>query len=115
MFVFQINWASRVRPVFLQAIEFYENRGFRFHLFLPYYYNIKGKRKDGHTYVLYVNGGHPPWGAFDYLVHCAKVTVMLLNPWSLTRGAVRKANFAWLRFMAPRLRQIAQSSTAIFS
>ncbi len=67
-----------------QAIDFYENRGFRFHLFLPCYYNIKGKRKDGHTYVLYVNGGHPPWGPFDYLVHCCKM-IFMLNPWTVTR------------------------------
>ena len=26
-----------------QAIHFYEKRGFKPHLFLPYYYNIKGK------------------------------------------------------------------------
>jgi hypothetical protein len=30
-------------------------------VFQPYYYAIKGKRKDGFTYVLYINGGHPPW------------------------------------------------------
>jgi len=35
---------------------------FRLHSFLPYYYSIKGKCKDGFTYVLYINGGHPPWG-----------------------------------------------------
>nr|CAD7461257.1 unnamed protein product [Timema tahoe] len=34
----------------------------RLHSFLPYYYSIKGKCKDGFTYVLYINGGHPPWG-----------------------------------------------------
>ncbi|KAJ9589123.1 hypothetical protein L9F63_017582, partial [Diploptera punctata] len=44
------------------AIHFYEHRNFRLHSFLPYYYSIKGKCKDGFTYVLYINGGHPPWG-----------------------------------------------------
>lgn len=34
---------------------------FRMHTFLPYYYLIKGYCKDGFTYVLYINGGHPPW------------------------------------------------------
>lgn len=34
---------------------------FRMHQFLPYYYSIKGYCKDGFTYVLYINGGHPPW------------------------------------------------------
>ena len=40
-----------VRAVYLHvlttnnaAICFYEHRGFKPHLFLPYYYNIKGKR-----------------------------------------------------------------------
>jgi len=44
------------------------NRAFHFspfrftlHSFLPYYYNIRGKGKDGFTYVNYINGGHPPW------------------------------------------------------
>ncbi|KAK9502810.1 hypothetical protein O3M35_011514 [Rhynocoris fuscipes] len=44
------------------AIRFYENRKFRLHSFLPYYYSIKGTRRDGFTYVLYLNDGHPPWG-----------------------------------------------------
>ena len=39
------------------------------HSFLPYYYSIKGKRRDGYTYVLYLNGGHPTWGALDYIRH----------------------------------------------
>lgn len=34
----------------------------RLHSFLPYYYSVDGKCKDGFTYVLYINGGHPPWG-----------------------------------------------------
>ncbi|KAL1501344.1 hypothetical protein ABEB36_006679 [Hypothenemus hampei] len=43
------------------AIRFYEKRRFRLHTFLPYYYSIKGKCKDGFMYVLYLNDGHPPW------------------------------------------------------
>ncbi|KAH8302931.1 hypothetical protein KR044_012028, partial [Drosophila immigrans] len=43
------------------AIFFYEKRRFTLHSFLPYYYNIRGKGKDGFTYVTYINGGHPPW------------------------------------------------------
>lgn len=96
-----------------QAISFYENRGFKPHRFLPYYYNIKGKRKDGFTYVLYINGGHPPWTALDYLFQCCQM-VVLLNPWKLTKNALRKLNLAWYH-LTPRLRQIAQNSTAVFS
>ncbi|KAI7803583.1 N-alpha-acetyltransferase 60 [Triplophysa rosa] len=43
------------------AIYFYENRDFKQHHYLPYYYSIRGVLKDGFTYVLYINGGHPPW------------------------------------------------------
>ncbi|GAA6085257.1 N-alpha-acetyltransferase 60 isoform X1 [Tachysurus ichikawai] len=45
----------------LTAIHFYENRDFKQHHYLPYYYSIRGVLKDGFTYVLYINGGHPPW------------------------------------------------------
>lgn len=58
------------------AINFYENRDFKQHHYLPYYYSIRGVLKDGFTYVLYINGGHPPWtilypffsGARDWLL-----------------------------------------------
>nr|XP_023017064.1 N-alpha-acetyltransferase 60 isoform X2 [Leptinotarsa decemlineata] len=63
----------RVKAVFLHvlttnsaAILFYEQKKFRLHSFLPYYYSINGKCKDGFVYVLYINGGHPPW---TILVH----------------------------------------------
>ncbi|KAL0617299.1 N-alpha-acetyltransferase 60 [Plecturocebus cupreus] len=37
------------------AINFYENRDFKQHHYLPYYYSIRGVLKDGFTYVLYIN------------------------------------------------------------
>ena len=43
------------------AISFYEKHNFRRHEYLPYYYAIRGKGKDGLSYVLYINGGQPPW------------------------------------------------------
>ena len=43
------------------AIRFYERRNFRAHSYLPYYYSIQGKPRDGYSYVLYINGGQPPW------------------------------------------------------
>ncbi|XP_060652180.1 N-alpha-acetyltransferase 60 [Drosophila nasuta] len=53
------------------AIFFYEKRRFTLHSFLPYYYNIRGKGKDGFTYVTYINGGHPPWTLLDHFKHYA--------------------------------------------
>lgn len=64
----------KVKAIFLHvlttnsaAILFYEHRKFQLHKFLPYYYSINGRCKDGFTYVLYINGGHPPWGLCDYV------------------------------------------------
>ena len=54
-------------------------RGFQVHSFLPYYYAIKGKRKDGYTHVLYLNGGHPTWGLLDY-VKLAGITLCSFSP-----------------------------------
>jgi len=96
------------------AITFYEHRGFRPHLFLPYYYAIGGRRRDGFTYVLYLNGGHPPWRLLDYMSHCCQICLSVLNPWSLTKAAFRKVNLAWFNAM-PRIRQIAHGTTAVFS
>lgn len=49
------------------------------HSFLPCYYAIKGKRKDGYTHVLYLNGGHATWGFLDY-VKLAGLTLCSLSP-----------------------------------
>jgi len=96
-----------------QAISFYEHRGFQVHSFLPYYYAIKGKRKDGFTHVLYLNGGHPTWGALDY-VKLAALALCSLSPHRAVARLCSKLNLAWLATM-PRLRRIAHSSQAIFS
>jgi hypothetical protein len=56
-----------------RALRFYEKHRFRAHKFLPYYYSIDGRARDGFTYVLYLNGGHPPWGMMDYFLHCCEV------------------------------------------
>jgi len=104
------------------AISFYETRGFRPHLFLPHYYLIQGRRKDGFTYVLYLNGGHPTWTVADYLGHCARTlvwSISMLNPWFLTKALVRKVVSPNNGFLIPawrRLRQVAHSTVAtVFS
>jgi len=113
--------SNSVRAVYLhvlttntQAIIFYEHRGFQVHSFLPYYYAIKGRRRDGYTAVLYLNGGHPTWGALDY-VKLAALTLCSFSPRSVFNDVCRKLNLAWLGWAAPRLRQVAQSSTAFFT
>ncbi|XP_064478028.1 N-alpha-acetyltransferase 60-like [Ornithodoros turicata] len=53
------------------AIQFYERRRFRLHAFLPLYYSVRGTPRDGYSYVLYLNGGHPPWTFLDYMKHWA--------------------------------------------
>lgn len=60
------------------ALHFYEKHRFRVHKFLPYYYSIGGKAKDGFTYVLYVNGGHGPWGLQEYVNHFCQYAIMEL-------------------------------------
>lgn len=49
------------------AIQFYERRMFRKHNYLPLYYSVKGMGKDGYSYVLYINGGCPPFSVIDYM------------------------------------------------
>ncbi|XP_041362267.1 N-alpha-acetyltransferase 60-like [Gigantopelta aegis] len=59
------------------ALKFYERRNFTAHSFLPYYYSIQGKPRDGYSYVLYINGGQPPWSVFDYISHCGSAITKL--------------------------------------
>ena len=42
-------------------MKFYDKRHFRQFRYLPLYYAIAGMHKDGFSYVLYINGGEPPW------------------------------------------------------
>lgn len=65
------------------AIHFYENRDFKQHHYLPYYYSIRGVLKDGFTYVLYINGGHPPWTILyplSRVFHVSVVTMTVYGP-----------------------------------
>jgi hypothetical protein len=47
------------------ALRFYERHKFRLFRYLPCYYAIQGRQKNGYLYVLYINGGKPPW-TFSY-------------------------------------------------
>ncbi|XP_014243080.1 N-alpha-acetyltransferase 60 [Cimex lectularius] len=92
------------------AIHFYEHRNFRLHSFLPYYYYIKGMSKDGFTYVLYLNGGHSPWGLYDYLKHYGHY---------LLRGDLCRWFLIWLRsafmWVLPGMRRMAMENTTVVS
>ncbi|XP_067089020.1 N-alpha-acetyltransferase 60 [Osmerus mordax] len=81
------------------AIHFYENRDFRQHHYLPYYYSIRGVLKDGFTYVLYINGGHPPWTIFDYIQHIGSALASL-SPCSIPQRLYRQAQ-SLLRSLLP--------------
>lgn len=101
----QPPYEHRVKALFLHvlttntaAILFYEQRKFRLHSFLPYYYSIKGRCKDGFTYVYYINEGHPPWGLYDYVKYWANAAFRGggLYPWLW--GKLRAAlSLAWTR------------------
>ncbi|XP_066587446.1 N-alpha-acetyltransferase 60 [Prorops nasuta] len=89
---------SSVKAVFLHvlstnapAILFYQRCHFRLHSFLPYYYSIHGECKDGFTYVLYVNGGHAPWGIWNWMWHLAGAVTSL--------GPCRVPRWIWQRLL----------------
>ncbi|XP_044766429.1 N-alpha-acetyltransferase 60 isoform X2 [Coccinella septempunctata] len=97
------NERRRVKAVFLHvlttnaaAIMFYEKRKFKLHSFLPYYYCIEGRCKDGFMYVLYINGGHGPWTIYDYIKFmCGKiVSGGGLFPW-LMNNVNRAIEWIW--------------------
>lgn len=59
----------------MTAIRFYEHRNFHLHSYLPLYYSVHGIAKDGFSYALYINGGHPPWTILDYIRHCGQLAL----------------------------------------
>jgi len=78
-----------------RAIRFYEKRHFTRHSFLPLYYAIQGKLKDGFSYVLYLNGGHPPWSLASSL-RASFSAVASLSPCKIsTRLFLRLNQLVW--------------------
>ncbi|XP_070263620.1 N-alpha-acetyltransferase 60-like isoform X1 [Myotis yumanensis] len=73
------------------AINFHENRDFKQHHYLPYYYSIHGVLKDGFTYIFYINGGHPSWTILDYIQHLGSALANL-SPCSMPHRIYHQAH-----------------------
>lgn len=59
---------------------------FTLHSFLPYYYSIRGKSKDGFCYVCYINGGHYPFTILDHIKNlCSTICSLSLFTWLINR------------------------------
>ncbi|KAJ8319338.1 hypothetical protein KUTeg_004429 [Tegillarca granosa] len=69
------------------AIKFYEKRRFQAHSFLPYYYSIQGKPRDGYLYVLYVNGGKPPWSPLYPLLQVIMISFRVQGSYLFVVGS----------------------------
>jgi len=80
----------------ITALHFYEKHNFRQHAFLPYYYSINGSPQDGYSYVLYINGGQPPWSIVDYVKHFGNILVKL-QPCALPQRVLQTATGWWRR------------------
>uniref|UniRef100_A0A914VIQ4 N-alpha-acetyltransferase 60 n=1 Tax=Plectus sambesii TaxID=2011161 RepID=A0A914VIQ4_9BILA len=79
------------------AIHLYQKRHFQKHATLPHYYRIDQSMRDGYTYVLYVNGGEPPWSVQE----CCKAAFgVLFYP---LRRFVRLLTFDLRRFLVNHL------------
>ncbi|CRL04458.1 CLUMA_CG017541, isoform A [Clunio marinus] len=84
---------SKIKAIYLHvlttnqpAILFYERYNFTLHSFLPYYYSIKGKSRDGFCYVCYINGGHQPYHLIDQVRDfCYKILKFNIFSWMLSR------------------------------
>lgn len=82
------------------------NYSFVLHSFLPYYYSIKGKHKDGFSYVAYINGGRKSLTLVDHVKYiCSIICAFSLIKWILNRfraflrwicyHTFAKFNFTW--------------------
>lgn len=81
------------------AINFYEKQRFSRHCFLPFYYSIRGVASDGYTYVLYINGGQPPWSFIDYIKQFGSVLAKL-QPCAIPQRLVRGLGYWCCRLIS---------------
>lgn len=81
------------------AIHFYENRDFKQHHYLPYYYSIRGVLKDGFTYVLYINGGHPPWTILYPFSHRNTICSITARGNSIIHQYIKQQQRSWIAYI----------------
>lgn len=77
------------------ALRFYERHKFRLFRYMPCYYAIKGHQKNGYLYILYINGGKPPWTVSDVMQYGLSY-ICRIQP---CRLPFILANKLWLCFM----------------
>ena len=97
-----------------RAIRFYEKRHFTRHSFLPLYYAIQGKLKDGFSYVLYLNGGHPPWSLRSSL-RSSLTAVASLTPCKISSRLFFRLNQLVWCFIAAIFVGIRKTTTTSFA
>jgi len=97
-----------------RAIRFYEKRHFSRHSFLPLYYAIQGKLKDGFSYVLYLNGGHPPWSLRSSL-RSSVTAVASLAPCKMSSRLFLRVNQLIWCFIAAIFVGIKKTTTTSFA
>ncbi|XP_070580154.1 N-alpha-acetyltransferase 60-like [Ptychodera flava] len=110
---------SNVKAIYLHvlasnttAIKFYEHRNFKRHNYLPYYYSIQTQPKDGLSYVMYVNGGQPPWSLVDYIKHFgSQLSTQLsrIQPGQFSNAVARRTR-NWFSGIIPARFQHSSSS-----
>lgn len=76
------------------AIRFYERRNFRVHARLPSYYAINDGPCDGFSYVLYINGGQPPFVIFECLKQLGAF-LSKLQPCALPHRVLQSLQSLW--------------------
>ncbi|XP_037080559.1 N-alpha-acetyltransferase 60-like [Pollicipes pollicipes] len=89
------------------ALRFYERHKFRLHTFLPYFYKIDGKYRDGFLYVYYINGGHPSYGALDYVVYALSLAYDF-SPCALLKHALRMAQ-RLVKYVVPQGKRVTET------
>jgi len=97
-----------------RAIRFYEKRLFSKHSFLPLYYSIQGKLKDGFSYVLYLNGGRPPW-SFRSSLRSSATALASLRPCALSSRLFLRVNRLLWCFVAAIFVGIKKTATISFA